>query len=139
MIDLALIWVGIIGLGVLIYVVMDGFDLSIGILFPFIPDRQERDVMMNTVAPVWDGNETWMVLGGAGLFAAFPLVYSTVLSALYLPIIFMVVALIFRGVAFEFRFKAEKPGQDYIELVHVRSWESSKQPDQQWRCRIRVS
>ena len=74
MIDLALIWVGIIGLGVLIYVVMDGFDLGIGILFPFIPDRQERDVMMNTVAPVWDGNETWMVLGGAGLFAAFPLV-----------------------------------------------------------------
>lgn len=108
MIDLALIWVGIIGLGVLIYVVMDGFDLGIGILFPFIPDRQERDVMMNTVAPVWDGNETWMVLGGAGLFAAFPLVYSTVLSALYLPIIFMVVALIFRGVAFEFRFKATR-------------------------------
>lgn len=108
MIDLALVWVGIIGLGVFIYVVMDGFDLGIGILFPFISDVHERDVMMNTVAPVWDGNETWMVLGGAGLFAAFPLVYSTVLSALYLPIIFMVVALIFRGVAFEFRFKANR-------------------------------
>ena len=108
MIDLALVWVGIIGLGVLIYVVMDGFDLGIGILFPFMNGTQERDVMMNTVAPVWDGNETWMVLGGAGLFAAFPLVYSTVLSALYLPIIFMVVALIFRGVAFEFRFKATR-------------------------------
>ena len=108
MIDLALVWVGIIGLGVLIYVVMDGFDLGIGILFPFIQGHQERDVMMNTVAPVWDGNETWMVLGGARLFAAFPLVYSTVLSALYLPIIFMVVALIFRGVAFEFRFKAHR-------------------------------
>lgn len=108
MIDLALVWVGIIGLGVLIYVVMDGFDLGIGILFPFIQGQQERDVMMNTVAPVWDGNETWMVLGGAGLFAAFPLVYSTVLSALYLPVIFMVVALIFRGVAFEFRFKAHR-------------------------------
>ena len=108
MIDLALIWVGIIGLGVLIYVVMDGFDLGIGILFPFIPAPQERDVMMNTVAPVWDGNETWMVLGGAGLFAAFPLVYATVLSALYIPIILMVVALIFRGVAFEFRFKATR-------------------------------
>ncbi|MHA3084211.1 cytochrome d ubiquinol oxidase subunit II [Acinetobacter sp. ANC 5383] len=108
MIDLALVWVGIIGLGVLIYVVMDGFDLGIGMLFPFIKGQQERDVMMNTVAPVWDGNETWMVLGGAGLFAAFPLVYSTVLSALYLPIIFMVVALIFRGVAFEFRFKAHR-------------------------------
>ncbi|CAM4112819.1 cytochrome d ubiquinol oxidase subunit II [Acinetobacter pragensis] len=108
MIDLALVWVGIIGLGVLIYVVLDGFDLGIGILFPFIKGQQERDAMMNTVAPVWDGNETWMVLGGAGLFAAFPLVYSTVLSALYLPIIFMVVALIFRGVAFEFRFKAHR-------------------------------
>ena len=108
MIDLALIWVGIIGLGVLIYVVMDGFDLGIGILFPFIKDHQERDVMMNTVAPVWDGNETWMVLGGASLYAAFPLAYATVLSALYLPITFMVVALIFRGVAFEFRFKATR-------------------------------
>ena len=108
MIDLVLVWVGIIGLGVLIYVIMDGFDLGIGILFPFIKDHQERDVMMNTVAPVWDGNETWMVLGGAGLYAAFPLVYSTVLSALYLPITFMVVALIFRGVAFEFRFKATR-------------------------------
>ena len=92
MIDLSLIWILIIGLGVLIYVVLDGFDLGIGILFPFISDRQERDVMMNTVAPVWDGNETWMVLGGAGLFAAFPLVYSTVLSALYMPIILMVIA-----------------------------------------------
>ncbi|AWL29655.1 cytochrome d ubiquinol oxidase subunit II [Acinetobacter defluvii] len=108
MIDLVLVWVGIIGLGVLIYVILDGFDLGIGILFPFIKDHQEHDVMMNTVAPVWDGNETWMVLGGAGLYAAFPLVYSTVLSALYLPITFMVVALIFRGVAFEFRFKATR-------------------------------
>ncbi|WOE30777.1 MULTISPECIES: cytochrome d ubiquinol oxidase subunit II [unclassified Acinetobacter] len=108
MIDLSLIWIVIIALGVLIYVVLDGFDLGIGILFPFIADRHERDVMMNTVAPVWDGNETWMVLGGAGLFAAFPLVYSTVLSALYLPIILMVIALIFRGVAFEFRFKANR-------------------------------
>ena len=108
MIDLSLIWIVIIALGVLIYVILDGFDLGIGILFPFIKDRQEHDVMMNTVAPVWDGNETWMVLGGAGLFAAFPLVYSTVLSALYLPIILMVIALIFRGVAFEFRFKANR-------------------------------
>ena len=108
MIDLSLIWVGIIGLGVLIYVILDGFDLGIGILFPFIKSSEERDVMMNTVAPVWDGNETWMVLGGAGLFAAFPMVYSAVLSALYLPIILMVIALIFRGVAFEFRFKANR-------------------------------
>lgn len=108
MIDLSLIWIVIIAIGVFIYVVLDGFDLGIGILFPFIKDQQERDVMMNTVAPVWDGNETWMVLGGAGLFAAFPMVYSTVLSALYLPIILMVIALIFRGVAFEFRFKANR-------------------------------
>lgn len=108
MIDLALVWVGIIGLGVLIYVILDGFDLGIGILFPFIKEQQQRDVMMNTVAPVWDGNETWMVLGGAGLYAAFPLVYATVLSALYMPIMLMVIALIFRGVAFEFRFKANR-------------------------------
>lgn len=108
MIDLSLIWIVIIGIGVLIYVILDGFDLGIGILFPFIKGSNERDVLMNTVAPVWDGNETWMVLGGAGLFAAFPLVYSTVLSALYMPIILMVIALIFRGVAFEFRFKANR-------------------------------
>lgn len=106
MLDLSLIWAGIIAFGVLMYVVMDGFDLGIGILFPFFPNQPERDVMMNTVAPVWDGNETWMVLGGAGLFAAFPLVYSAVLSALYMPIILMVIALIFRGVAFEIRFRA---------------------------------
>jgi cytochrome d ubiquinol oxidase subunit II len=90
----------------MMYVVMDGFDLGIGILFPFVKDDGERDVMMNTVAPVWDGNETWLILGGAGLFGAFPLAYSTVLSALYLPLIFMLLGLIFRGVAFEFRFKA---------------------------------
>ncbi|MGA8884847.1 MAG: cytochrome d ubiquinol oxidase subunit II [Acinetobacter sp.] len=108
MIDLSLIWIVIIAIGVLIYVVLDGFDLGIGILFPFIKGKDERDVMMNTVAPVWDGNETWMVLGGASLYAAFPLVYSTVLSALYMPIMLMVIALIFRGVAFEFRFKANK-------------------------------
>ncbi len=108
MFDLSIVWAGIIAFGVLMYVVMDGFDLGIGILFPFFPDHEQRDVMMNTVAPVWDGNETWMVLGGAALFAAFPLVYSAVLSALYLPIILMVIALIFRGVAFEFRFKANR-------------------------------
>lgn len=108
MLDLSIIWAGIIAFGVLMYVVMDGFDLGIGILFPFFKGQAERDVMMNTVAPVWDGNETWMVLGGAGLFAAFPVVYSAVLSALYMPIILMVVALIFRGVAFEFRFKANR-------------------------------
>ncbi|UCO99019.1 cytochrome d ubiquinol oxidase subunit II [Metapseudomonas lalkuanensis] len=105
-VDLSLIWAIIIIFGVMMYVVMDGFDLGIGILFPFVKDDGERDVMMNTVAPVWDGNETWLILGGAGLFGAFPLAYSVVLSALYLPLILMLLGLIFRGVAFEFRFKA---------------------------------
>jgi cytochrome d ubiquinol oxidase subunit II len=105
-VDLSVIWATIIFFGVFMYVVMDGFDLGIGMLFPFVPDRHERDVMMNTVAPVWDGNETWLVLGGAGLLAAFPIAYSIILSGLYLPLIFMLLGLIFRGVAFEFRFKA---------------------------------
>ena len=106
-IDLSLIWAVIIAFGVMMYVVMDGFDLGIGILFPFVKSEGERDVMMNTVAPVWDGNETWLVLGGAALFGAFPLAYAVVLNALYLPLIFMLLGLIFRGVAFEFRFKAK--------------------------------
>ncbi|WP_454726053.1 MULTISPECIES: cytochrome d ubiquinol oxidase subunit II [Cupriavidus] len=105
-VDLSLIWAVIIFFGVMMYVVMDGFDLGIGMLYAFVPDRHDRDVMMNTVAPVWDGNETWLVLGGAGLLAAFPLAYSVVLSALYLPLVLMLLGLIFRGVAFEFRFKA---------------------------------
>ena len=106
-IDLPLIWAIIILFGIMMYVVMDGFDLGIGILFPFLPAKEDRDVMMNTVAPVWDGNETWLVLGGAGLLAAFPLAYSVILSAFYLPLILMLVGLIFRGVAFEFRVKSE--------------------------------
>ncbi|MBB3213094.1 cytochrome d ubiquinol oxidase subunit II [Herbaspirillum sp. Sphag1AN] len=105
-IDLSVIWAVIIFFGVFMYIVMDGFDLGIGILFPFVISSDERDVMMNTVAPVWDGNETWLVLGGAGLLAAFPLAYSVLLTALYLPLVFMLLGLIFRGVAFEFRFKA---------------------------------
>ncbi|MBJ9976783.1 cytochrome d ubiquinol oxidase subunit II [Pseudomonas sp. S75] len=105
-IDLPLMWAGIIIFGVMMYVVMDGFDLGIGMLFPFVKGERDRDVMMNTVAPVWDGNETWLVLGGAGLFGAFPMAYAVVLEALYLPLILMLVGLIFRGVAFEFRFKA---------------------------------
>ncbi len=106
-IALSLIWAVIIIFGVMMYVVMDGFDLGIGMLFPFVKGEQDRDVMMNTVAPVWDGNETWLVLGGAGLFGAFPMAYSVVLEALYLPLILMLIGLIFRGVAFEFRFKAK--------------------------------
>jgi len=105
-IDLVTVWAVIIAFGVLMYVVLDGFDLGIGILFPLFKERAERDVMMNSVAPVWDGNETWLVLGGVGLFAAFPLAYAVILPALYLPLTLMLIALIFRGVAFEFRFKS---------------------------------
>ncbi len=107
-IDLPLIWAIIIGFGLMMYVIMDGFDLGIGILFPFIKDRDDRDVMVNSVAPVWDGNETWLVLGGASLLAVFPLAYAIILSALYLPLMFMLAGLIWRGVAFEFRFKADE-------------------------------
>jgi cytochrome d ubiquinol oxidase subunit II len=107
-IDLPAIWVVIIGFGLMMYVLMDGFDLGIGLLFPFVPDRADRDIMVNTVAPVWDGNETWLVLGGASLMAAFPLAYSVLLSALYIPVILMLAGLIWRGVAFEFRFKADE-------------------------------
>nr|WP_297353029.1 cytochrome d ubiquinol oxidase subunit II [uncultured Caldimonas sp.] len=105
-VDLPLLWAVIILFGVMMYVVMDGFDLGIGILFAAVKGEGDRDVMMNTVAPVWDGNETWLVLGGAGLLVAFPMAYSVVLSALYLPLVLMLIGLIFRGVAFEFRFKA---------------------------------
>jgi len=105
-VDLALVWTGIIGFAVAMYILMDGFDLGIGILFPFAESEDERDVMMNTVAPIWDGNETWLVLGGTGLIAAFPLAYAIIMPALYFPILIMLIALIFRGVAFEFRFKS---------------------------------
>jgi cytochrome bd ubiquinol oxidase subunit II len=107
-VDLPFIWAGIIAFAVLAYVMLDGFDLGIGILFPFVREREHRDLMMNSVAPVWDGNETWLVLGGGGLLAAFPLAYSIIMPALYVPIIVMVLALIFRGVAFEFRWKTER-------------------------------
>lgn len=112
-IDLSLAWVGVIAFGLAMYVIMDGFDLGIGILFPFVPNRAERDVMVNTVAPVWDGNETWLVLGGAGLYAAFPLAYSVLTSALYIPLFLMLAGLIWRGVAFEFRFKADASHQAF--------------------------
>ena len=105
--DLTLIWAGIIGFGIMMYVLMAGFDLGQGILYPFAPDENARDKMMNSVAPVWDGNETWLVLGGAGLLAAFPLVYSIFLPALYIGVFLLLAGLIFRGVAFEFRFKAK--------------------------------
>ena len=118
-IDLPLLWAVIILFGVMMYVVMDGFDLGIGLLFPFFKSKDDRDVMMNTVAPVWDGNETWLVLGGAGLLAAFPLAYAVVLSAFYLPLILMLIGLIFRGVAFEFRFKASPERRGWWDLAFI--------------------
>src|SRR3954465_11140646 len=103
--DLPLAWAVLILFSVMMYVVMDGFDLGIGILYPFFPSKLDRDIMMQTVAPVWDGNETWFDLGGAGLFVAFPTAYATILSGPRLPLIVMLIGLIFRGVAFEFRFR----------------------------------
>jgi cytochrome d ubiquinol oxidase subunit II len=104
-IDLTIVWAGVIGFAVLAYVVMDGFDLGIGILFPTFAVGQERDQAMNSIAPVWDGNETWLVMGGGGLLAAFPLAYAIILPATYPLMIAMLLGLVFRGVAFEFRWR----------------------------------
>ncbi len=109
---LPVVWAAIIGIAVALYVILDGFDLGLGILFPFTPEEERRDVMMNSVAPFWDGNETWLVLGGGGLLVAFPLAYAVIMPALYLPIIIMLLGLIFRGVAFEFRWTA-KPSHEF--------------------------
>jgi cytochrome d ubiquinol oxidase subunit II len=103
--DLTVIWAGIVAFAVFAYVVMDGFDLGIGILFPTFAVGEERDQAMNSIAPVWDGNETWLVLGGGGLMAAFPLAYSIILPATYPLMIAMLLGLVFRGVAFEFRWR----------------------------------
>src|SRR5690606_25092205 len=103
--DLPVLWAFILAFAVFAYVVLDGFDLGIGILFPLLRRGQQRDQAMNSVAPVWDGNETWLVLGGGGLMAAFPLAYAIIMPALYAPIIAMLLALVFRGVAFEFRWR----------------------------------
>jgi cytochrome d ubiquinol oxidase subunit II len=108
MIDIAAIWAFIIAFAVFVYVVMDGFDLGLGMLFPLFPKKEDRDVMMNSVAPVWDGNETWLVLGGGGLMAAFPLAYAVLMPALYTPMIVMLLGLVFRGVAFEFRWRSRR-------------------------------
>jgi cytochrome d ubiquinol oxidase subunit II len=109
--DLVPIWTFILGLGVFFYVLLDGFDLGVGMLFGLAPDTASRNLIMNTIAPVWDGNETWLVLGGVGLYAAFPLAFSIIIPALYFPILIMLLALVFRGVAFEFRFRdAERKG-----------------------------
>ena len=106
--DLTVVWAFIIAFAVAAYVVMDGFDLGIGILFPLFRVGRERDQAMNAIAPVWDGNETWLVMGGGGLLAAFPLAYAIVLPALYAPLIAMLLGLVFRGVAFEFRWRDQR-------------------------------
>ncbi len=100
---LPVIWAGLIGTAVAMYVILDGFDLGVGILFPFAADDRQRDQMMASVGPFWDGNETWLILGGGGLFVAFPRAYAVIMPALYIPVIVMLLALVFRGVAFEFR------------------------------------
>ncbi|MGB5212068.1 MAG: cytochrome d ubiquinol oxidase subunit II [Anderseniella sp.] len=106
--DLPHIWAAIIAFAVLMYVILDGFDLGVGMLFVVEHEKHDRDIMMNSVAPVWDGNETWLVMGGGGLFAVFPLAYATVLPALYMPLTIMLLALVFRGVAFEYRWRTAR-------------------------------
>jgi cytochrome bd ubiquinol oxidase subunit II len=115
--NLPLIWGVLIATAIFLYVLLDGFDLGVGILFPFAPSDKCRDRMMNSIAPFWDGNETWLILGGGGLFVAFPLAYSILLPAFYIPIIIMLLGLVSRGVAFEFRFKgssSHKALWDYV-------------------------
>lgn len=114
---LALIWGFIISFGIILYVILDGFDLGIGLLMPFFKNRDDHDIMVSTILPVWDGNETWLVFGGATLYGAFPLAFSYILPLIYLPIFAMLLGLLFRGVAFEFRLKVpqqqEKNRWDY--------------------------
>src|SRR5438876_8386722 len=110
---LPVLWFFVIGFGVLMYVLLDGFVLGLGILAPFADDEHQRDLMMDTIAPVWDGNETWLVLGGAGLFAAFPKAYAVLIPAFYIPIMIMLLALIARGVAFEFRARGRARGRAF--------------------------
>lgn len=103
--DLVPLWALILAIGIFYYVVFDGFDLGVGILFGLAPDTPARNLIMNSIAPVWDGNETWLVLGGVALLAAFPLAFAVLLPAVYFPILIMLLALVFRGVAFEFRYR----------------------------------
>src|SRR5271163_4569619 len=103
--DLVPVWTTILAIGVFLYVALDGFDLGVGMLYNFAPDREARDLVMNSIAPIWDGNETWLILGGMGLLAAFPLAFAIIIPAVYFPILLMLLALIFRGLAFEFRYR----------------------------------
>lgn len=116
-INLPLIWGILIGIAVLMYVILDGFDLGVGIILPFAPSDECRSRMINSIAPFWDGNETWLVLGGGGLFVAFPLAYSILLPAFYMPIITMLLGLIIRGVSFEFRFKATESERKFWNIA----------------------
>src|SRR3981081_3977950 len=116
-IDLATIWAFVIAFAVSVYVVMDGFDLGLGILFPLFPAKADLDVIMNSVAPVWDGNETWLGLGGGGLMAVFPLAYAVLMPAIYTPVIVMLVGLVFRGVAFEFRWRTTQSERNRWDLA----------------------
>ena len=109
--DLVPIWTVILAVSVFMYVLLDGFDLGVGILFPFAPDDAARNAMMASVAPVWDGNETWLVMGGIGIFAAFPTAFAIIFPALYFPVLAMLLGLVFRGVAFEFRPSAKTSGR----------------------------
>ncbi len=114
MLDFVPLWTMILGLAVFLYVLLDGFDLGVGILYRFLPDRESRHLAMNSIAPVWDGNETWLVLGGVGLLAAFPLAFAIIMPAVYFPVLILLLALIFRGVAFEFRLR---------DVEHLTFWE----------------
>ncbi len=114
--DLVPAWTLILGLAVFFYVMLDGFDLGVGILYRFAPDRDSRNLVMNSIAPIWDGNETWLVLGSIGLMAAFPLAFAIIMPAVYFPLLIMLLALVFRGVAFEFR---------YRDAEHVTFWDKA--------------
>lgn len=116
-VPLSLIWAMLIATAIFLYVALDGFDLGVGILFPFAKSGRERDQMQAAIAPVWDGNETWLVLGGGGLFAAFPKAYAAIMPALYAPIILMLLALVFRGVAFEFRSQGRRTGAKWWSVA----------------------
>jgi cytochrome d ubiquinol oxidase subunit II len=118
---LPVVWAGILGVAVAMYVIVDGFDLGVGILFDAATGKGWRDRMMFSIAPIWDGNETWLILGGVGLFCVFSLAYAIIMPALYIPILIMLIALIFRGVAFEFRFKAESSQRIWDYAFHYGS------------------
>src|SRR5215469_10249307 len=105
LLDFVPIWTLILGFGVFFYVLLDGFDLGVGMLYGFAPDLTSRNLVMNSIAPIWDGNETWLVLGGLGLLAAFPLAFAIIMPAVYFPVLIMLLALVFRGTAFEFRYR----------------------------------